>query len=80
MSFDLGSRSRSRHRNDMSEFGSSLGSERSLLGTCLTTVAQPAAYDILYNIDGGVDKKATMPLMSPPYVALTTLDTLAPVS
>jgi hypothetical protein len=47
--------------------------------TCLTTVATPAAYDVLYNIDGGIDKKATMPPSSPPYIPLTTLNTLAPV-
>jgi hypothetical protein len=56
------------------------GSQRLLLAPCLTTVAVTAAYDILYNIDGGIDKKATMPKASPPYISLTTLDTLAPVS
>jgi hypothetical protein len=56
------------------------GSQRLLLAPCLTTVAVTAAYDILYNIDGGIDKKATMPKNSPPYISLATLDTLAPVS
>ncbi|WIA17530.1 hypothetical protein OEZ85_014361 [Tetradesmus obliquus] len=37
-----------------------------------------AAYDVLYNIDGGIDKKATMPKQGPPYISLSTLDTLAP--
>lgn len=56
------------------------GSQRLLLGPCLTTVAVTAAYDVLYNIDGGIDKKATMPKQGPPYISLSTLDTLAPVS
>jgi hypothetical protein len=56
------------------------GSQRLLLAPCLTTVAVTAAYDILWNIDGGIDKKAIMPKDSPPYISLTTLDTLAPVS
>jgi hypothetical protein len=55
-------------------------SQRLLLAPCLTTVAVTAAYDVLYNIDGGIDKKATMPKEGPPYISLTTLDTLAPVS
>jgi hypothetical protein len=56
------------------------GRQRLLLAPCLTTVAVTAAYDILWNIDGGIDKKAIMPKDSPPYISLTTLDTLAPVS
>ena len=56
------------------------GSQRLLLAPCLTTVAVTAAYDVLWNIDGGIDKKAIMPEDSPPYISLTTLDTLAPVS
>jgi hypothetical protein len=56
------------------------GTQRLLLGPCMTTVAVTAAYDVLYNIDGGIDKKATMPKQGPPYISLTTLDTLAPVS
>lgn len=50
------------------------------LQACTTTVAQPAAYDILWNIDGGVPKKATMPKQGAPFIELTNLDTLAPVS
>lgn len=50
------------------------------LQACLTTVAQTAAYDILWNIDGGVAKKATMPKQGAPFILLDNLDTLAPVS
>lgn len=54
------------------------GEERSL-AACLTTVAQPASYDILWNIDGGIAKKATMPKEGAPFIVLSNLDTLAPV-
>lgn len=54
------------------------GEERSL-AACLTTVAQPASYDILWNIDGGIAKKATMPKEGAPFILLSNLDTLAPV-
>lgn len=55
------------------------GGEDRNLQACLTTVAQPAAYDILWNIDGGVAKKATMPKQGAPFILLDNLDTLAPV-
>jgi hypothetical protein len=55
------------------------GGEERNLQACLTTVAQPAAYDILWNIDGGVAKKATMPKQGAPFILLDNLDTLAPV-
>lgn len=54
------------------------GGEERNLQACLTTVAQPAAYDILWNIDGGLAKKATMPKQGAPFILLDNLDTLAP--
>jgi hypothetical protein len=61
------------------EWGWGPGGSR-LLQPCLTTVVQPASYEVLYNIDGGVAKKATMPKQGAPFIELENLDSLAPVS
>jgi hypothetical protein len=50
-----------------------------MLEACLTTVTQPASYEVLYNIDGGIAKKATMPKQGAPFIELDKLDGLAPV-
>lgn len=55
------------------------GGDDRQLQACTTTVAQPASYDIWWNIDGGVAKKATMPKEGAPFIVLSNLDTLAPV-
>lgn len=61
------------------DWGPGGGEDRSL-AACTTTVAQPASYDIWWNIDGGVAKKATMPKEGAPFIVLSNLDTLAAVS